>query len=90
LRGIWRYYASVASPDVADKVLADLIGAGTRIAERPLTWRSREDLAPGLRAFRVRSYGLFYRIAGGGPEILRVLHERRDLVAAFKKMRDSN
>ncbi len=90
LREIWRYYARLASPEVADKLLFDLLAGADKIAERLLTWRPREDLAPGLRGFRVRSYGLFYRVVPAGPEILRVLHERRDLAAIFKKMRGSD
>jgi plasmid stabilization system protein ParE len=90
LREIWRYYARVASVEVADKLIADFLAGGDKIAARPLTWRPREDLAPGLRAFRVRSYGLFYRVVRGDPEILRVLHERRDLAAIFKKMQDTS
>ena len=42
LREIWRYYASVASPEVANNLLRELRKAGGRAAERPFLYRPRE------------------------------------------------
>jgi plasmid stabilization system protein ParE len=42
-------------------------------------------LKPGLRAVFVHPYIVFYRLKEGGVEIVRVLHERRDLPKALAK-----
>jgi plasmid stabilization system protein ParE len=33
---VWRYYARVASPDIADKLLREIGQAGERLADRAL------------------------------------------------------
>ena len=85
LREVRRYYARIASPEIADNVLRSIDRATTRIAERPLARRSREELMPGLRSALARPYTIFFRIRNDDLEIVRVLHERRDFPAAFKK-----
>ena len=86
LREIWRYYALVGSPELADSFTLKLTEAGTRIAQRPLTWRARNDIAPGLRSMRVPPYSLYYRVTSGEVEILRVLHERRNVAGLLGKL----
>jgi toxin ParE1/3/4 len=88
LRQIWRYFARVASPDIADNLLREISDAGQRLAERPLLWRSRDDVLPGLRAVLVHPYTVFYRVTDSSVEIVRVLHERRDFTAVFGDKRD--
>lgn len=83
LREIWRYYAREASAEVADGILLELRTAGDRAADRPLLQRLRERLGAGLRVMLVRPYLLFYRLNDTDVEIVRVLHERRDIEAAF-------
>jgi toxin ParE1/3/4 len=85
LREIRRYYARIASPEVADNLLREIDRAGQRIASNPLAWRARDELIPGLRSALARPYTLFYRIRGNDIEIVRVLHERRDFPALFSK-----
>ncbi len=87
LREIWRYYALVGSPELANSFTRKLTEAGTRIAQRPLTWRARDDIAPGLRSMRVPPYSLYYRIMSSEVEILRVLHERRNVAGLLSKLR---
>ena len=84
VRRIWRHYAQVASREVADKLLHDLTQAGERTATLPLLWRARDDIRPGLRALRVGAYFVFYRLVKDGTEIVRILHGRRNLKAAFR------
>src|SRR3954454_222897 len=74
---IWGYFARVASPAIADRLVID-----------PRMHRVRRDLIPNLpgelRSVPAHPYTLFYRMnpqsAHGHEEIeiLRVLHERRD------------
>jgi toxin ParE1/3/4 len=81
LREIWRYYVSMASADVADEMLNQLKDAGRKAAEQPLLRRPRDDIAPGLRSVLVHPYAVFYRVADDAVEVMRVLHQRRDLAA---------
>jgi toxin ParE1/3/4 len=83
LREIRRYYIQIASPEIADNLLREIDRASLRVAANPLAWRSRAELAPGLRSVFARPYTLFYRIRNDNIEIARVLHERRDFPAIF-------
>ena len=85
LLNVWRYFAQVASPDIADKLLRDIRLVADRLGERPLLGRAREEVMPGLRSVRAHPYAVFYRAKNGSVEIVRVLHERRNLSAALIK-----
>ena len=78
LRGIYLYYARLASPDVAFNLLQEIERAVAHIADRRAEFRERDDIIPGMRGVSVRPYMVFYRIAHEGPQIVRVLHERQD------------
>lgn len=41
--------------------------------------QQRDDLLPGVRAWAVGDYLIFYRIEPDAVEILRILHGARDL-----------
>ena len=83
LREVWRYYARVASPDVADKLLRDINQTGERLGEQALMWRARDDVMPGLRSVAVHPYIIFYRLTQTTVEIARVIHGRRNFTAVF-------
>ena len=53
LRDVWRYYARVASPEIADKLLREISQAGGRLADEALMWRARDEVMPGLRSVLV-------------------------------------
>jgi toxin ParE1/3/4 len=50
-----------------------------------LSGRSRTALKPGLRSILSSPYIVFYSVSDRGVEIVRVLHERRNLAAEFSK-----
>lgn len=85
LRDIWRYYARIASPDVADNLLREISRAAERAGENPLAWRARDEIRPGLRSVLARPYTIFYRLQEDTAEIVRVLHERRDFPTEFSQ-----
>lgn len=87
LRDVWRYYARVASPDIADKLVREIGQAGERLRDQALMWRARDEVMPGLRSVLVHPYTVFYRVTNGRVEIVRVLHERRNFPEVFKKER---
>jgi toxin ParE1/3/4 len=85
LRDVWRYYERVASPEIADKLLREINEAGQRLTDEALMWRARDEILPGLRSVLVHPYTVFYRLNEGVVEVVRVLHERRDLARVFSK-----
>jgi toxin ParE1/3/4 len=85
LRDVWRYYERVASPEIADKLLREIDDAGERLADEALMWRARDEIMPGLRSVLVHPYTVFYRLNDGAVEIVRILHERRDIARVFLK-----
>jgi plasmid stabilization system protein ParE len=90
---IWRYFASVASPEVADNLLREIEHAAERLLISPEMFPVRRDLMPdlpdGLRSVPIHPYTMFYRIALLGDakdtdvQIIRVLHERRDFLSTL-------
>jgi toxin ParE1/3/4 len=75
---IWQWVAD-DNPKAADHLLSRFAEVADLLASRPAMGRSREDLAPGLRAFPVNKYLIFYRAITGGIDIVRVMHGRQDI-----------
>lgn len=78
LDAIFEYIAE-DNPRRAVSFIDEVIGRFDAIAERPLSYPSREDLAPGLRAGLHRPYLILFIIAGDTVEIARVIHGARDI-----------
>ena len=87
LREVWQYYARVASPEIADRLLREINQAGQKLAEQALMWRARDEVMPGLRSVLVHPYTVFYREQNGVVGIARVLHERRNFPEIFSRER---
>ena len=68
---------------MAERLLRDIDNAAERVAGRPLAGAPRPNFEVQFRSVRVAPYLLFYRIQADTVEVVRVLHERRDLAAAF-------
>src|ERR1051325_2911689 len=94
---IWGYYARVASPATADRLVDEIEAAANRLIIDPRMHRIRHDLIPDLsgelRSVPAQPYTLFYRMnprsADGREEIeiLRILHERRDFSSELPNTR---
>jgi toxin ParE1/3/4 len=80
---IWMYVARQASAQVADDQLRAIGRVSTAIGEWPLAGRARDEMLNGLRSIPASPYVIFFRPRSTGAEILRVLHERRDVDAIF-------
>jgi toxin ParE1/3/4 len=80
---IWKYFANAASAEIAGNMLRELDRAAKRLANYPFSGRPREDVLPGLRSLLVHPHSIIYRVAGSTIEIVRILHERRDVSAAL-------
>jgi toxin ParE1/3/4 len=85
LEDIWRYYAKVASVEVADRIVAAITTAASRVVQRPTSGRSRSELKAGLRSILSSPYVVFYHVRDGEVEIVRVLHQRRNLAVELTK-----
>lgn len=75
---IWIYIAT-DSPAAAERVILRIEAAENQLAEFPEMAQPRDDLLPGVRAWAVGDYLIFYRIEPDAVVILRILHGARDL-----------
>ena len=83
LISVWMYVARQASETIADDQLRAIGRVSEAIGEWPLAGRGRDETLAGLRSIPASPYVIFFRPKSGGVEILRVLHERRDIDAIF-------
>ena len=72
------------NPLAADRVVGALHTKCLLIAQRPLLYSVREDIAPGFRRALARPYGIWFQVlASKTVRIERVVHGARDLSALF-------
>jgi toxin ParE1/3/4 len=83
LNKIWDYYASVAGPDAAEKIVREIDQVIRVIEEHPMAGRSRDEVRVGLRSLATEPHVVFYRIRAVRPEIVRVLDGRQDIEDLF-------
>jgi toxin ParE1/3/4 len=83
IRAIWSYYAADASTNIADQVVDRIRARAATLDTLPLSGRPREDVRPGLRSVLAHPYVVFYRIVENDVEVVRVLHQRRNLLTAM-------
>ena len=83
LEEIWSYVAGDATPTTADRLVDDIIHRFDLLAERPGMGRARPEFGIGVRSFAVENYVIYYRQEGNDVLIARVLHGRRDQIAAW-------
>lgn len=75
---IWMNIAA-DNPSAADRVLDAIERRWQQLAQHPHSGMAREDIVPGIRHLIVGQYLTLYRISGGGIEIVRVIHGRRQI-----------
>jgi toxin ParE1/3/4 len=84
LEEIWSYVAEDASPATADRLVDAIIERFELLAEQPLMSRLRPEFGAGVRSFTVENHIIYYR-HDEGLLIARVLHGRRDQIAAWSE-----
>ena len=72
-------YIAAANPARAISFVGELEAKAAQIAERPLSFRSRDELGTGLRSAVHGRYIIFFRDLPEEVRIVRVLHGARDL-----------
>ncbi|MCP6762223.1 MAG: type II toxin-antitoxin system RelE/ParE family toxin [Fischerella sp. CENA71] len=82
LEDIWIYLAQ-HDELAADKQIAQLFDRLPMLAQFPDMGRQRDDLLRGLRSFPVKPYIVFYQKITDGIEIVRFLHQSRDIENYF-------
>lgn len=75
---IWDYI-SRDSVSAADKLVRHINEMLSRMAKNPSMGVLHEEYQPGLRAFPVGNYIIFYHAIDDGIEVYRVLHGARRL-----------
>jgi toxin ParE1/3/4 len=80
---IWLYVAEHGGIETADRFIDTIMERFPLLATYPGLGREREELAPNLLSFPMGEYLIFYRRAGDGIDIVRVLHGSRDLPRLF-------
>lgn len=76
-------YIGKSDPESALEFVNRLESICKRIARLPGLGRKRDDLGPGIRAFPVDRYIIFYKALDFEVEIVRVLHGARDIESVF-------
>jgi toxin ParE1/3/4 len=84
LDALYDWIAEQADPDVAHRHLLQIVEAVERLTDFPNRGRPRDGIRSGLRSIPFeRSVTIFYHVVGDDVQVLRVIHARRDVAAAF-------
>ncbi len=67
----------------ADKQIAQILDRFPMLSQFPNMGKQRDDLLAGLRSFPVQPYIVFYTKIAEGIEVVRVLHQARDIDRQF-------
>lgn len=82
LEDIW-IYLTKQDELLADKQLAQILDKFPMLSKFPDMGKQRNNLLIGLRSFPVKPYIIFYNKIVDGIEIVRVLHQARDIDNEF-------
>jgi toxin ParE1/3/4 len=85
LREIARYTKREWGKEQARRYREELELSLQKLSLSPNIGRGREEIAPGVRSFRVAMHIAFYTQRRGGITILRLLHPSRDIEREFQK-----
>jgi toxin ParE1/3/4 len=75
---IWNYTAANWGIDQAEHYVRLIQRAIEIVADNPGRGRICDDVRPGYRKYPAGSHFVFYRVAGAGIDVVRVLHQRMD------------
>ncbi len=82
LEDLWVYLAQYDAVK-ADQLLGEIFNKFPMLAQFPSMGKMREEIAQGLRSFPVKPYIIFYKPMIGWVEIVRILHQSRDIDNLF-------
>jgi toxin ParE1/3/4 len=79
---IWMYLAQ-RDEIAADKEIAQILNRFPMLAQFPDMGKQRDELLAGLKSFPSKPYIIFYTKSIDRIEIVRVLHQARDIDSQF-------
>ena len=82
LEDIW-VYLTQQDELLADKQIAQILDRFPMLSQFPDMGKQRDDLLNGLRSFPVKPYIIFYNKILDGIEVVRVLHQSRNIENQF-------
>jgi toxin ParE1/3/4 len=82
LEDIW-IYLTQQNELLADKQIAQILDRFPMLSQFSDMGKQRDDLLTGLKSFPVKPYIIFYSKIEDGIEIVRVLHQSRDIDSQF-------
>jgi toxin ParE1/3/4 len=82
---IWSYVAEDTSPAAADRLVDVIIDRFELLTAHPGMGRVRPEFGADVRSFVVENYVLYYRFEGDDVLVARILHGRRDQIAAWSE-----
>ncbi|QGZ94604.1 type II toxin-antitoxin system RelE/ParE family toxin [Terricaulis silvestris] len=75
---IWRFTSRRWDLNQADSYYREIISALEAVAQEPSLGRPCDEIRHGYRRHNVGSHVVFYRLESGIPDVIRILHGRRD------------
>lgn len=88
LKDIWEY-VSQHDENAASKLIKEINSKFVLLHDNPFVGREQNVFLVGLRSFVVKSYFIFYVPSDNGIDVLRILHNSRDIESIFEKFFDS-
>jgi toxin ParE1/3/4 len=82
LEDIWVYLAQ-NNQILADRQVANILNRLPMLAQFPDMGQMRDDLSEQLRSFPVKPYVVFYIKLDDGIEVVRIVHQSRDIDRLF-------
>jgi toxin ParE1/3/4 len=82
LEDIWLYLAD-QDEILADQKIAQILNRFPMLAQFPDMGKQRDDLLSGLRSFPLKPHIIFYTKQTNRIEIVRILHQSRDIQSQF-------
>ena len=76
---IWAYTCETWSPDQADRYHGQIITALESFVQNPDHGRDMNHVRPDYRRGTVGSHFIFYKKTAYGIEVIRILHQQRDI-----------
>ncbi len=80
LQKIWAFGVRTWSADQADSYIDRMVAVFELLAAFPELARQRDEFTPPVRIHPAGSHLVVYRGRAGGVDILRILHNQRDLL----------
>ncbi|MEA5574097.1 type II toxin-antitoxin system RelE/ParE family toxin [Calothrix sp. UHCC 0171] len=78
LEDIWVYLAE-NNQIAADKQIGNILNRLPMLAQFPDMGQIRDDLGKQIRSFPVKPYIVFYTKVDDGIEVIRILHQSKDI-----------